>query len=121
RPDDHPRPAASLAAPCADCPARLTRHSHISGDLTGGLCAGTERAGAHSLPSAGRNTGWQPTMWTRSGGGCICALTKHAHLEGSTRPGEVTKVEGSAAGATSAAGRPDPIKIGDKIAPPPIP
>ena len=34
---------------------------------------------------------------------------------------EVMKVEASAAGATSAAGRPDPIKMGDKIEPPPMP
>ena len=39
----------------------------------------------------------------------------------STPPSEVTKVEARAAGATSAAGRPDPIKMGDKTAPPPIP
>ena len=39
----------------------------------------------------------------------------------STPPREVTKVEARAAGATSEAGRPDPIKTGAKIAPPPIP
>ena len=39
----------------------------------------------------------------------------------STPPSEVTKVEARAAGATSAAGRPVPIKMGARIAPPPIP
>jgi hypothetical protein len=34
---------------------------------------------------------------------------------------EVTNVEASAAGATSVAGRPDPINSGDRIDPPPIP
>jgi hypothetical protein len=38
-----------------------------------------------------------------------------------TPPREVTKVEARAAGATSAAGRPDPIKMGDRIEPPPMP
>jgi hypothetical protein len=39
----------------------------------------------------------------------------------STPPSEVTKVEASAAKTTSVARRPDPIKMGEKIAPPPIP
>jgi hypothetical protein len=34
---------------------------------------------------------------------------------------EVTKVEASAAGATSAAGRPVPIRTGARIEPPPMP
>jgi len=34
---------------------------------------------------------------------------------------EVTNVDASAAGATSAGGRPEPISIGARITPPPIP
>jgi hypothetical protein len=34
---------------------------------------------------------------------------------------EVTKVAARAAGATSAAGRPDPIKTGARMEPPPMP
>ena len=34
---------------------------------------------------------------------------------------EVTNVEARAAGATSAGGRPEPIRIGARIEPPPIP
>jgi hypothetical protein len=38
-----------------------------------------------------------------------------------TPPREVTKVEARAAGATSEAGRPDPIKMVARIEPPPMP
>jgi hypothetical protein len=38
-----------------------------------------------------------------------------------TPASEVTNVEARVAGATSEAGRPDPMRTGDRIAPPPIP
>jgi hypothetical protein len=38
-----------------------------------------------------------------------------------TPPSEVTRVDASAAGATCEAGRPDPIKMDARIAPPPMP